>query len=231
MMAMNILAGSLATLHPTNLRINRTSRPIGSRAVAVTWDLQCESSCLGERQEAFRVKIFSQDDGIMLDSGRQVGQTTSHADVVTSLRSARRYTLEVSVWSGEQGKASASTTVHTAMLDEPWQGEWIGGFTQLRGDFTLAQPPSSMVSALAHASGVGCFALTVNGAAADAADANRSYMNPGWANVPTVRMLYQQFDISSLLRKGPNVLGVRLGQCKYGYQGAFCSGAHGSTAA
>ena len=53
---------------------------------------------------------------------------------------------------------------------------------------------------------------TRRGRAADAAEANASYMNPGWANVPTVRTLYRQFDVGSLLLDGANVIGVRLGQ-------------------
>ena len=57
-----------------------------------------------------------------------------------------------------------------------------------------------------------------------------SFMDPGWSNIPAVRMLYRQYDVAALLRDGANVLGARLGQCKYGYQGSFCEGARGSTA-
>ena len=58
----------------------------------------------------------------------------------------------------------------------------------------------------------------LRGQPADSIDSNSSFMNPGWANVPTVRSLYRQFDVSTMIVAGTNVLGVRLGQCKYGYQ-------------
>jgi len=233
---------TVGRLRPARLRANRVpasaSEPgaIDSHALTVTWDLECATAgaCLGLRQEAYRLRLRDTDGRVALDTGRRATAQPQHSGVASALRSARRYTLEVTVWSGGNGAAETTSSVlHTAILEgqEGWQGEWIGGFTQLRGDFRLAQPRSHVVSALAHATGVGCFALTVNGHAADASASNRSYMNPGWANIPTVRMLYRQFDVAGSLFEGENVLGARLGQCKFGYEGSFCSGAHGSLSA
>ena len=226
-------------LRPASLRANRVpasaSEPgvVDSQALTVTWDLACAAgACRGLRQEAYRLLLRDADDRVVLDTGRRVTDQPQHSGVASALRSARRYGLEVTVWSGSDAVATTSVVLHTAVLEpHGWQGEWIGGYTQLRGDFLLAQPRANVVSALAHATGVGCFALTANGHAADANASNASYMNPGWANVPTVRMLYRQFDVTGSLLDGENVLGVRLGQCKYGYQGSFCSGAHGSLSA
>ena len=69
--------------------------------------------------------------------------------------------------------------------------------------------------------------MSINGVHAS----NTTFMAPGWAFEPTVRVLYEAYDVTSLLRPAEtNVVGVRLGFCKYGYQNAFCDGAHGSLA-
>ena len=126
--------------------------------------------------------------------------------------------------------ASAATVPQGARGGAAGTEPEVRRFTQLRGEFVLAQPKNAISSALAHASGVGCFTMSVNGRAADVAERNRSFMDPGWANIPTARMLYRQYDVRALIRDGTNVVGARLGQCKYGYQGSFCAGAHGSLA-
>ena len=235
---------STRQLQPGAIKINRAAADgddaiaVGSRSVSITWDLLCADvhahSCVGMRQIAYRVRLRGAHDGtLLLDSGRRNTSRSQHDAVFHLLRSAQRYSLEVTAWaSPTRPPLTTIISMRTALLDvTDWRDAlWLGGFTQLRGNFALAQPPSAISSALAHASGVGCFTMSVNGLAADATANNASYMDPGWANVPSVRMLYRQYDVSSLLRSGTNVIGARLGQCKYGYQGSFCAGAHGSLA-
>ena len=236
-------------LLPENLRVNNLlsteAEPaaVDSRTLTLGWDLACSSfskkvspanSCTGSRQAAYQVRLVDAlTNETVLDTGLIRRDDTRHTETLASLKPSHGYSLEVRVVSSSDTSGtiglSASTRLHTALLEaSAWEGEWIGGFTQLRGDFTLAQPVQQISTALAHAAGVGCFALSINGRAADASAKNASYMNPGWANLPTVRTLYRTFDASALLRDGANVLGARLGQCKYGYEGAFCAGAHGS---
>lgn len=96
----------------------------------------------------------------------------------------------------------------------------------LRGQFHIpSQPAPAVRSASAFISGVGCAELTVNGIKPD----NSSFLNPGWAVLPTVRNVYRAYDVATMLVPGNNMLGIRLGMCKYGYQGAFCEGAGGAT--
>jgi hypothetical protein len=153
--------------------------------------------------------------------------------------SDEEYALEISVgWainasgiatvSSSGGTATARVRLHTALRTTDWAlagAEWIGGGTALRGRFALPATRGAITTATAYVSGVGCVELTVNGVKPD----NTSFMNPGWANLPTVRNLYSAHDVTSVL-VGVNVIGLRLGMCKYGYQGAFCAGAGGATA-
>eukprot|EP00038_Savillea_parva_P015483 m.14055 g.14055 ORF g.14055 m.14055 type:complete len:1286 (-) comp3115_c0_seq1:253-4110(-) len=127
------------------------------------------------------------------------------------------------------GVATARVAFRTALRSADWPAlgaAGIGGGTALRARFTL--PANRHVkTATTFVSGVGCVDITVNGVRPD----NASFLNPGWANLPTVRMLYSAYDVTSLVHAGgDNAIGLRLGMCKYGYQGAFCEGAGGATA-
>lgn len=114
---------------------------------------------------------------------------------------------------------NVSVTVQTALRQKDWSSaEWIGGYTQLRA--RPAIPTGRIVQATAYASGVGCFRLTVNGLAADPV----AFMEPGWSVLPTHRLLYRAYNISTLLAPSQvNAIDIRLGMCKYGYIDSFCS--------
>ena len=58
-------------------------------------------------------------------------------------------------------------------------------------------------------------------------------MDPGWATLPTARVTYRAFDLTSHFasEEPPKQLRVSLGMCKYGYQGSFCVGAHAANGA
>ena len=103
-----------------------------------------------------------------------------------------------------------------------WNGaEWIGGFTQARASFAL-RAGATVVGATAYASGLGCFALTLNGQ--QVAD---SMMDPGWSTLPPMRLLYRAYNVSHLLVPGENSAGVRLGFCHYGgIDQPFCIDGH-----
>jgi hypothetical protein len=89
---------------------------------------------------------------------------------IALLRSARQYTVELTVYSGGD-RAQTMAGLNTDLLGSNWKGACRcvdrGGFTQLRGDFALLQPLANVPTALAHATGVGCFAMSVNDKNAD----------------------------------------------------------------
>ena len=122
----------------------------------------------------------------------------------------------------------------TALLGSQGFGNasWIGGGTLLRRPLADLVHPSSasarVVNATAFASGVGCFAMQIDDEAVSS-----SFMDPGWATLPTARVTYRAFDLTPRFASAapPRELRVSLGMCKYGYQGSFCVGAHGSNAA
>ena len=93
--------------------------------------------------------------------------------------------------------------------------------TQARASFAL-RAGATVVGATAYASGLGCFALTLNGQ--QVAD---SMMDPGWSTLPPMRLLYRAYNVSHLLVPGENSAGVRLGFCHYGgIDQPFCIDGH-----
>jgi hypothetical protein len=219
--------------------------------------------CAGLVETSTQITLVSLSSGHRVDlhgnprclprGGGAAATTTTTSAVASSptcfvdtrhLSSDAEYALEISVgWainasgiatvSSSGGTATARVRLHTALRTTDWAlagAEWIGGGTALRGRFALPATRGAITTATAYVSGVGCVELTVNGVKPN----NSSFMNPGWANLPTVRNLYSAHDVTSVLvggsAGGVNVIGMRLGMCKYGYQGAFCAGAGGATA-
>ena len=122
----------------------------------------------------------------------------------------------------------------TALLQDGFgNASWISGGTLLRRSLADLEVPSAsagatVVNATAFASGVGCFAMRLDGELVSS-----SFMDPGWATLPTKRVTYRAFDVTSrfVAAGAPQQLDVALGFCKYGYQGSFCQGAHAANGA
>lgn len=113
-------------LRPENLRINRV--PAGAaepgvidvRNLTIGWDLRCagaSNSCVGVRQAMYRVLLVDELTGVVaLDTGGQLGDLPGHTAAVESLRSSRRYSLEVRVRTAAGEWLGAAGAVHTALL-------------------------------------------------------------------------------------------------------------------
>ena len=122
---------------------------------------------------------------------------------------------------------SVSATFGTGPDAVAWAASavWLGGCTaaqaspQLRRSFHLASQP--ILRAKAFATGLGIYALYLNGGRVGG---GMDVLTPGWSTVPTARVLANGYDVSAALTAGAeNVVGMRLGQGKYGYAFEFCA--------
>ena len=113
--------------------------------------------------------------------------------------------------------------------------KWISGGTLLRRNISaseLSKSNSKLINATAYASGVGCFAIKIDGVLI-----SNSFMDPGWATLPSLHVSYRAYDVSAFFRDAaddhapspPQRIEVSLGMCKYGYQNSFCIGGNGVT--
>ena len=104
-------------------------------------------------------------------------------------------------------------------------GGWLASCTQgaaspsLRLSFSLS--PAPITRAVAYATALGVYSLHLNGARAGGG--RDAVLTPGWATVPTWRLSADAYDVTANLSAGSeNVLGMRLGQGKVGYNREFC---------
>ncbi len=92
-------------------------------------------------------------------------------------------------------------------MEKDWEGEWIGGFNQLRKEFTLDK---TVIRARAYICGLGYYELRLNGQ-----KIGKNVLDPGWT-VMNVRALYSTYDITDYLLNGENAIGVMLGKGWFG---------------
>eukprot|EP01043_Picozoa_sp_COSAG02_P042899 COSAG02_NODE_3688_length_6381_cov_4.744349_1_plen_607_part_00 len=194
----------------------------------LTWTLHGGANDLDMQQAAFAVHV----DGAFI--GGRAGAAMRHV-LTTPAHSNRAHAVSLAVTLVDGRTVTGSGEFRTALLGEGFgNASWISGGTLLQRQLTdLAHPsPSSasakVVNATAFASGVGCFAIKIDNEAVSS-----SFMDPGWATLPTARVTYRAFDLTSRFASDdpPKQLRVSLGMCKYGYQGSFCTGAHAANGA
>jgi alpha-L-rhamnosidase len=113
------------------------------------------------------------------------------------------------------GLVSATSPFSTAP-PAPLPGAWLGFADTLRGSLQLDAAP--VLRARLHVTGVGCYKAYANGALLSPP------LAPGFGFAPSARALFDTFDLTAALRQGENVVGLRLGSCKWGAWGQYCTG-------
>ena len=186
-------------------------------------------------QTACQVRLAEAGAGgaVVFDSGRAHSADMALIPAASlNLAPQTPYVWRVRVWD-QDGAVSAWSAPEPLVtgVDGAWRGAWIaaqpdGAITGpaggpdgtpapdyllplLRAAFTLDKPVRHAVLCL---SGLGSYALSLNGASAD-----QAVMNPGWTAYDKT-VLYNTLDVTGQLRPGVNVLGVRLGGGMYDIQ-------------
>ena len=96
--------------------------------------------------------------------------------------------------------------------------KWLGGSDTMRTSFLLSSG-QALLRARFHVTAAGCYHAYVNGKRISLE------LSPGFSHAPSARMPYDSYDVSNLLRVGyENVLGLRIGSCKFGTYNQYCKG-------
>lgn len=176
----------------------------GDRAV-VSWWLPEGAS----RQSAYRVVTDDGHDTGWIGSDRQV-----HVDVPGPYRSRRSTTVRVQVRTDlGESERSAPEEVRVGLLDESdWSATWVGVDEPtvppagdrpaywLRTTFDVDEPSGAVL----HVTALGLYEVWLNGVRVGDVE-----LAPGWTQY-AVRVPMQSYDVSALLRPGPNVVAVLL---------------------
>jgi alpha-L-rhamnosidase len=216
----------LAAIKPQGLRCEYLVDPAGIDETSPRLSWEASSTGRGEKQTACRIivassiEVLNQTRGDLWDSGKTVGDST--AQIVYKgqpLTSRQRCYWKVRLWDAH-GKASDWSPVASwsmGLLEAgDWKAEWIGfrdasplwtNVNQLnlpparhyRKDF---QAHKSIRRAVVHATALGLYELQINGQRV-----GDRYFTPGWTDYRR-RVYYQTYDVTSLLRRGPNAIGA-----------------------
>ena len=206
----------------TNLRSEYLVNPLGIAVASprLSWELL--SGHRGVRQSAYRVRV-ARDEGALgaggadlWDSGRVESDQSIQIEYGGApLRSRQRVWWSAEVWAGDESAVSAGPAFWEAGLLDPgdWNAQWIGsalvGTPQesvpcpyLRREWTPRV--GGVRSARLYVTALGLYEFSINGQRV-----GEDVFRPGWTDYRR-RLFYDTYDVTALLRPGPNALGAIL---------------------
>lgn len=214
--------------------------PIGLDIINPPFSWQLETPERGFQQSAYQIIIASSEAAILKDNAdvwdsKKVSSNQSSGIVFpeSSLKSKKRYFWKVRVWD-QNGKASSYSNhafLEMGLLNkEDWKAEWISAprildwstfamkrETQNVDEVFSAAPmfrksfitKGKIKSARLYISGLGYNISYLNGK-----KVSNHVLDPAFTRYDKT-VLYNSFDVSSLLHEGENVMGVVLGNGWY----------------
>lgn len=222
LLAFTFTIGARAALTPVDLCCDYAVNPLGvdSQPPRLFWKV--ESTEHGARQTAYEILVASSPDslsknqGDLWDSGKVNSDETVQINYDgQKLNSWQPVFWKVRVWD-ENGKASdwsrPANWVMGVLQDSDWHAHWIAGQDPdipsllLRHEFTVKP---GLKRALVNICGLGQYEMTLNGK-----KAGDDILSPGWTEYDHT-CLYDTHDITSLLRRGKNAMGIELGNGMY----------------
>jgi alpha-L-rhamnosidase len=215
-------------LAPAGLKCEYRVDPLGIDALKPRLSWILESRRRGQVQGAYQVLVadspasLAADRGDLWDSGRVASRETIHIVYGgKALRSGLRSHWKVRVWDadGDPSPWSRPAFWEMALLAaEDWQARWIedgkpsperdeGFYVEdpaplFRKSFVL---PQGAKRARLYVTGLGYYEAFLNGRRI-----GDHVLDPGWTDYRK-RVYYSTYDVTGLLRKGENALGVMVG--------------------
>ncbi len=190
----------------------------------------------GEIQTAYQVLVASSEEllknhrGDFWDSGKVASDRQNQIEYAgTPLPSRTRCYWKVRVWDKDGNASAWSDSADSSMgllTDEVWKAQWIGApakprdlsgndlkpsaTIQLRKEFAVEKV---IKRATISVCGLGFYELRLNGR-----KVGDRVLDPGWTNYRKT-CLYTTYDVTAQLARGPNALGVILGNGMYNVPG------------
>ncbi|MFZ6028524.1 MAG: family 78 glycoside hydrolase catalytic domain [Chloroflexota bacterium] len=203
-----------------HLRCEYAENPLGVGVLRPRLSWQLASDIPGARQSAYQIQASS-DDNLEWDSGKVASDRSLFvAYDGPALHSRQRITWKVRAWD-QDGKASPWSKPawwEMGLLERnDWAALWIGAPLAggarttvpapfLRKAFTIG---AKVLQARLYVTALGLYEASINGQRIGDAE-----LAPGWTNYDR-RLLYQVYDVTSLLKTGENMLGAILGDGWY----------------
>lgn len=216
----------------TSLKVEMKDNPLGLSLLKPRFMWQISSSVPDLKQKSYRIQVSARESdlrkgvNLIWDSGVKLSDESLFVPYGgPSLASRTLYFWRIKV-STNQGESDWSEINHWSMAllnDSDWKGVWIGenalsnagetdkGKTRLAARY-LRKPfiaQQKVKRAVLYISGLGLYEASLN---------NKRVSEDVFAPTPSwypERVYYNVIDVTSLVRKGSNVLGVKLGNGRF----------------
>ena len=228
------------------LEVEHITTPLGIDAAHPRFSWQMSDPRPGARQSAYEILVATtpaQLTATRADVWRsgivRSGATLDVPYTGAALAPMQRYYWTVCLHDLHDRPApcAAATWFETGLMATPWRAKWIAAsramldtiaHDPLDGDTanTDGRPPllrrdvvlpARPVRARIYVTALGSYRLSINGQ-----PVSRAVFTPDWTDY-RYRVTYQTYDVTSLLRAGPNALGVLLGAGWYASRFGFSS--------
>ena len=211
--------------HVERLRTEYTVNPIGidERSPRLSWMLHSDRR--GAMQTAYELRVATSPADLGRSPLWTSGRVASDESVNLpyggpSLQPAKRYYWQVRVWDDERKATEWSTPAfwETGLMGAAqWKAKWISpGLPEdttksnpaplLRAEFQL---DGTIASARAYVTSLGLYEMELNGKRV-----GNHVLAPGWTSYDK-RLQYDTYDVTDLLERGRNAVGVTLGDGWY----------------
>ncbi len=213
------------TSRATRLRANNEISPLGIGDTQPTLSWWVDDDRRGAAQSAFQIRAASDASSLektdLWDSGKIVSDRSIGTPYAgKALASRQKCVWQVKLWdaAGKEGPWSDVASFEIGLLTEKdWSAEWtgspvmgagqIGGVCPyLRRGFELASP---VKSARLYVTALGIYEAHLNGQ-----KISRDLFRPGWTDYRK-RLVYDVYDVTSMLQPGKNTIGALLGDGWY----------------
>lgn len=211
-----------------DMRCNNLENPLGVGATSPRFAWKLASRLDSTFQTAYEVRVFENDvrsrsvDRMKLvwNSGRKNSENSIQVCYDgTKLISNQKYFWQVRVWDnhGNVSKWSEYAHFHVGLLrPQDWSASWIEpGYREadvndpcpmFRRDFSIGgEVKAATIYVTAH----GMYEASINGI-----KVGEDCFTPGWTSYSS-RLQYQAYDVTTLLKRGDNVLGALVGNGWY----------------
>jgi alpha-L-rhamnosidase len=209
----------------TSMKCNRIVNPLGFELTnpVLSWIMEGEDA---KEQFAAQVEVAFDEAfrNLVYDSGKDKDIDSIGYTPGLELTPRTRYYWRVRVWTDGGEVSSPAAWFETAKLSEAWSGKWITPGDSIPTGITASEetPMGSspfvrksfpvqkeVLKARLYLCGLGLYEAELNGRRV-----GDEYLTP-YCNSYNNWIQYQTFDITELLEKGNNVLGVLLGNGWY----------------